>query len=271
MRKGTAIVAMLLAISCRKTQGPPDPNYDQGAKLYQQLYVSKLDDAYGDPQMDTVVGYLQKVDRNSVDAPAADALLDTIKRGRDGYAKTRAERDKLQTAVQPPVNAAPNIDPVKILGLDRPVDAGVPPDPFGPGASITEINAASGGCLVPGEPFHENDTNRTGTIYRLSNVAACVQRLPGFVGQVVLVSDGRIYRRAAEAEAVIAVVDGGTRSQDGGTPARPDAGAAGARPGGTTSATAATDAGPENYLYIPGGPMPPGMVPDGGFPDAGGY
>jgi len=255
MRARTSFLALLLAISCRKAPGPPDPNYQEARRVYDQLYVTKLDDAYGDPQMDTVVGLLEKVDHDSVDAPSAETLLGTIKRGRDDFAKARAEREKMQKAAQDVV-AAPNIDPTRVLGLDRVVDAGAPPDPFGPGASISEINAASGGCLVAGEQFTENVTNRAGIVYRLSNSAVCSQRLSGFVGQAVLVTDGKIYRRVPEAEVRP------PSAPDAGAPAAPDAGTA-ARDAGTPGRAAAApagaeDGGPQQYLYIPGAPLPPG-------------
>jgi len=266
MRKRGLVLALLLVTSCRKAPGPPDPNYEQGSTLYQQLYVQKLDDAYGDPQMDTVVGLLQKVDGNSIDKPAADALQDTIKRGREAYAKAQAQREKDQQAAQQAVTAAPNIDPTRVLGLDERADAGAPADPFGPGASISEINAASGGCLVPGERFEEGVTNRAGTIYRLSSSTTCAQRLAGFVGQAVLVTDGRIYRRMPESELPAPRATG----TDAGTAAaRPDAGTP-ARSAAAPAAGAA-DAGPQQFLYVPGGPMPPGMVPEASAPDAGGY
>ena len=129
----------------------------------------------------------------------------------------------MQQAAEQAVTAAPNIDPTHVLGLDT-VDAGAPPDPFGPGASISEINAASGGCLVAGEAFRENVTNQAGTVYRLSSSATCAQRLAGFVGQMVLVTgDGRIYRRIADTEVrqALATADAGTPAT---ATARPDAG-----------------------------------------------
>jgi hypothetical protein len=83
--------------------------------------------------------------------------------------------------------------------LEQP-DAGPEQDPFGPGASIAEINRDTGGCLVSGEEFKENGTNRAGKVYRLVSNSACKQKLPGFVGQIVMVTDGKIYRRISESE-----------------------------------------------------------------------
>jgi hypothetical protein len=37
-------------------------------------------------------------------------------------------------------------------------------------------------------------------VYRLASNSACKQKLPGFVGQFVMVTDGKIYRRMSESE-----------------------------------------------------------------------
>src|SRR3954465_11134383 len=116
MRKRGLVLALLLVTSCRKAPGPPDPNYEQGSRLYQQLYVQKLDDAYGDPQMDTVVGLLQKVAVQLIDKPPADALQDTISQRRDAYGKARAQRVKEQQAAQQAVTAGHIVDPCLGLG-----------------------------------------------------------------------------------------------------------------------------------------------------------
>jgi len=84
---------------------------------------------------------------------------------------------------------------------------------------------------------------------------------------MVLVTDGRIYRRIPDSEvrqAAATVADAGTAA------ARPDAGTP-ARSAAAAPAAGAADAGPQQFLYVPGGPMPPGMVPETSAPDAGGY
>ena len=93
-------------------------------------------------------------------------------------------------------------------------------------------------------------------MYRLSGSAACTQRLAGFIGQMVLVTDGRIYRRIPESEArqVQVTADGGVAAADAGTPAR-DAGTAGRAAAG---AAGTADAGTEQFLYVPGAPLPQG-------------
>src|SRR5438046_938401 len=82
-----ATPCLLALFACRRAPAGPDPNYEQASKLYQQLYASELDDAYGDPQMDRVVAFLKKVDSSSADADAARAMLGAIQNGREVLAK----------------------------------------------------------------------------------------------------------------------------------------------------------------------------------------
>jgi hypothetical protein len=229
--------ALVLA-QCRRTSGP-DANFAKASQMYQRLYATQLDEAYGDPQMDDVVRLLGKVNPRSVDAESAKALLGTIERGRQALAKERAAREQMAAAAAASAKVAAGVDPEKILAASAP-DAGPPADPFGAGASISEINAATGGCLAAGEPFQEEKTNTTGTVYRLVESPGCVEKLSGFVGQAVLVVDGRIYRR----------MSGFARPS---APPPPDAGPAVAK----APAPSETGAGAvEHRYYYPGQPIP---------------
>jgi hypothetical protein len=199
VRQKRLVVAVLaLAFACTRSAPKPDANYERASQLYQQLFAAQLDDAYGDPKMNEVEALLKKVDPASSDAASAQAMLGAIQHGREELAKDRAARDRVTAAAAKPVKM-PNIDPDKILAASAAragaADAGPPSDAYGPGASITEINSATGGCLVAEEPFQETGTGKSGTVYRLSSAPLCAQSLPGFVGQAVLVSDGRLYRR----------------------------------------------------------------------------
>lgn len=230
-------LALVLA-QCRRATGP-DANYAKASQMYQRLYATQLDEAYGDPQMDDVVRLLGKVDPRSVDAESAKALLGTIERGRQALAKERAAREQMAAAAAASTKVAAGIDPERVLAASAP-DAGPPVDPFGAGASIAEINSATGGCLGAGEPFQEEKTGTSGTVYRLVESPGCMEQMPGFVGQAVLAVDGRIYRR----------VPGFARPSE--LPPR-DAGAPVAR----APAAAAPDAGAGEYrVYYPGQPIP---------------
>jgi hypothetical protein len=198
LRARAALICTVGALlGCQRSPGPPDANYEQASRIYQQLYTHKLDDAYGDPQMDEVISLLHRVDSRSIDAAAAQALLAAVEDGRKRFLAARAETEKAQNAAVQ-TGTAPNLDPAAVLGVGK--DAGPPQDLYGPGASIADLNAATGGCLVAAEPFHENGTDVKGTIYRMSPSSACGDKLSGFVGQAALVVDGKLYRRVPESD-----------------------------------------------------------------------
>ena len=257
-RVALILFAVLAAAGCRRATNRPDANYQQASSLYQQLYVSQLDDAYGDPKMDEVVSLLQKVDPASLDAEAAAAMIGAIQHGREELAKSRAARAKKFATAQAAAVAPPaQIDPRQILAQNTP-DAGPVQDPYGPGASVAEINTGTGGCLSGYEPFNENGTGVSGIVYRLVPGAGCAGKLPGYAGQAVLVVNGRIYRRIADPNPsalapppLAAPVDAGPPPQSQ-APARPSA----------PPAAAPADAGePEYRIVIPGLPQPGATPP----------
>ncbi len=206
------VLAMLASSACRRPAAAPSAEYDKAWRIYANLYARQLDDAFGNPQMDEVVALLKQVDSKSADADAARTLLSRIDDGRKAQAKDRAEADKrradlrpdnpsasvTQAASQMAARAVAALEvPVASAAVDGgPVDAGPSaPDPFAEGAPIAALNRD--GCLISGEPFKEQNTNRTGQTYRLAQSATCQARLPGLQDQIVLVVDGRIYRRVA--------------------------------------------------------------------------
>jgi hypothetical protein len=264
--RATLTISLFVFAGCHARQTGPDANYEKGSRIYQQLYAQQLDDAYGDPKMDEAVGLLEQVDPRSVDAPSAKRMLASIDSGRVLLAKQRAERAKMAAAAAAAIASQPQLDATKIIAASTP-DAG-PVDPFGPGATVADINAATGGCLIEGEPYREQQTNATGTVYRLAKSEQCAERLPGFVGQVVLVADGHIYRRTADPTLTKAPVPSPPPQAPDAGPVPAEAGPAAVDAGRPTAAAKAplappapdADAG-EPQMYIPGMPRPEGMAP----------
>jgi hypothetical protein len=135
-------------------------------------------------------------------------------------------------------------------------------DPTGTGASISELNQRYGGCLVSDQGFREQGTGKSGTVYKLAPYSGCRDKLPGFVGQAVMVIDGVIYRRIPLSEAQAPTPDAGPRAvPDGGTGQRtaapepaipPGARLVGVDPDGTRHY--------ETPSVYPGAPLP-GAVP----------
>jgi hypothetical protein len=195
-RRAALWVVTFALLACRNRG--PDANYQQAFSIYQQLYATQLDDAYGDPRMNEVVALLRKVDDRSEDGDRARALLGTIERGREAFAAQREEREKRSAAITQSVSTGQmDIDPSKVLATSEP-DAGQVQDPFGPGASVAELNSSHGGCLQDSEPFNEQGTGVTGTVYRVAPSETCRSKLPGLAGQIVLVVGGKIYRRTSD-------------------------------------------------------------------------
>jgi len=248
-RAAFCLVSLALA-GCHRTTGP-DENYQRASAIYQQLYATQLDDAYGDPRMDEVAALLRKVDDRSVDALAAKNMLGAIERGREALAKERAEREKVSAAATAPA-ARVSIDPAQVLAANAEDAGSAEQDPFGPGASIADLNTQTGGCLVDNEPFNEQVTGKTGTVYRLAPSEGCRSKLPGMAGQAILVSDGKIYRRIPD-----------PRPPEAARPAAaPDAGAPAAAARPQAAAPVPTDAGEGEYhIVIPGAPQPGAAPP----------
>ena len=246
LRSAAFCLSIVLVAGCRR--GGPDENYQQASALYQQLYATQLDDAYGDPKMDEVVALLRKVSPRSSDAYAAQTLLGTIQRGRDELAKERAEREKMAVAAVRSTSTGPvNIDTSKLYAATEQDAGGPPEDPFAPGASVAELNKQSGGCLVDNEPFTEQGTGVGGTVYRVAPSETCRSKLPGLIGQVVLVVNGKIYRRTADPRPPPSPA-----AQDAGTPQK-----AAAAPKPKPATASAADAGePQYYISVPGLPQP---------------
>jgi hypothetical protein len=120
---------------------------------------------------------------------------------------------------------------------DADADAGVV-DPYGPGASLAEINKDTGGCLVAGTSFREEGSGKTGATYQLAEDPVCRSRLPGFVHQTVLALGGRIYRRISTSEVKTEKVQPGAPQflPDGGiSPATPASAALPSNAGGATA------------------------------------
>ena len=248
-------MVLLVLAACRSRPSGPDEHYQKAQQIFSQLYATQLDDAYGDPQIDTVLAELKQVNPRSIDADAARALQDNIARGRDALAKQRAEREKLgQAAAQSFAvgGGGSSIDPAAVLAASAP-DAGPPPDAYNEGADIAKLNSDTGGCLNSYEPFTEQITGVTGTVYRVVPSEGCKAKLPGFVGQAVLVANGKIYRRIPDPQPPlppkVTILDGGQppqQAQRGGQPA--------AQP---PPRPVLDDAGQPVYdVVIPGAPQP---------------
>ncbi|MBS2026154.1 MAG: hypothetical protein JST92_27450, partial [Deltaproteobacteria bacterium] len=220
------LACLALAPACKKKPLEPSAHYEKASRIHQDLYVRQLDDAYLDPRMDEVVAELKQVPQESADYDPAQELLATIQKGKETAKKERAEQEKQRAELQKGLASLSAVDPAAVLARDpappppppEPVDAGpAAADPFAPGAAIADINAANGGCLVAGVPFAEEGTKQKGVTYKLADSQGCRDKLPGLVNDVLLVVDGRIYRRVSKSD--VTTKETQRPAVDAGTPA----------------------------------------------------
>jgi hypothetical protein len=251
------LLTCLTLAGCWRKPAKPSPEYAQAAVLYQQLYATQLDDAYGNPRMAEVEAGLRKVDPRSADARAAQDLLATIEHGREEFAKAQERRREMGAISAADLKKSSNIDPQAVLAAREPPDAGHTQDPTGDGASIADLNRESGGCLVAYQPFREEGTGKVGQLYKLAPSAVCKDKLPGFIGQAAMVVEGKIYRRIPTPAAQGS--DGGADGQpaDAGTKPAPKAAATPKLPEGARFVGVNPD-GTQHY-QVPALNLIPGM------------
>lgn len=190
-------VLIVLALSaCRKELGPPSEEYEQARQRFSKIYGQKLDEAFLDPEMDAIESLLQQVPADSMDAQSAKELQQRIKDGRAKMEKARQEREAAIAAVRQG-NASVPSGPSSLEAAATPPapqesrDAG--PNTQGPvaGSSASELVAGYLGCFQRSSPITVKDRGQRET-WEMADRARCNQVYPSFVGQVVLIEDGKV-------------------------------------------------------------------------------
>ncbi|WP_224363090.1 hypothetical protein [Hyalangium versicolor] len=210
----TVLIALAPA-GCKKDSGPPSPEYEQAHQRFSKIYAQKLDQAFLDPEMDAIDALLEQVPADSMDAPSAKELQQRIKAGR---AKMEAAQEEQQEAIESahqvdsvPSSPEPEAEPEPTPPPAEPKDAGTPD--LGPvaGSPASELTAGYLGCFQAGKPI---DIQGKGLrdAWEMSSRARCSQQYPAFVGQVVLVEDGKVLAMLPKSAIVTTY-----KLQDGGT------------------------------------------------------
>lgn len=181
----------MLYLGCHRV--PPDsPEFQQAFGLYNQLYAARLDDAYGDPQMQTVLSLLQQVDPASAQAGEARDLKAKVEQGMADFKKRQekvAEDEKAAEA--PPVWPSQGGD----------TEAAQPPSPggaAGPALGMTrEAFLARFGDCFQGKGIYRQGP-KEGEAYGLK--ASCRARYPALDGNLVVLLDGKVERMMSLAD-----------------------------------------------------------------------
>ncbi|MCP3099378.1 hypothetical protein LZ198_10905 [Myxococcus sp. K15C18031901] len=216
---------MLALSACRREPPPPSAEYEQASRQFRTLYAQKLDEAYLDPQMGEIEAQLQRVPQASLDAPAAQELLQRIARER---ARMQGEVDARHKAVAsarevPPTASSPSALPVALPPPPvevAPADAGAPdagPIP-GPqmGTPASELVAGFRGCFQRGAPINVEGRGLRET-WELNPRTSCTLEYPTHVDSVLLIEEGRVLMvlPKSSVRTVPRTLDGGTAPDAG--------------------------------------------------------
>ncbi|HVG63938.1 MAG TPA: hypothetical protein VNA24_35570 [Hyalangium sp.] len=187
---------MLALSACRKELGPPSEEYEEARQRFSKIYGQKLDEAFIDPEMDEIDALLQQVPAESMDAQSAKELQQRIKDGRARMERARQEREDAIASAQQPDTTFPSSPrepdaPPPAPAPQGPNDAG--PSTEGPvtGSPASELVAGYLGCFQRAQPITIRDRGSR-EAWEMSDRARCSQSFPSFVGQVVLIEDGKV-------------------------------------------------------------------------------
>ncbi len=191
-----SIVLIALApAACRKELGPPSAEYEEAHKRFSKLYAQKLDAAFLDPQMDEIEALLAQVSAESMDAQSAKELQQRITEGRARAEKARQEQEDAIASARrvdtfTPEPRAPEPEPTP--APEEPKDAG--PSSEGPveGSPASELVAGYLGCFQRNpKPITVMDRGPR-EAWEMSDRARCNLTFPAFVGQLVIVEEGKV-------------------------------------------------------------------------------
>lgn len=192
-------VLIVLALSaCRKELGPPSEEYEEARQRFSKIYGQKLDEAFIDPEMDAIEALLEQVPADSMDAQSAKELQQRIKDGRARMEKARKEREDAiaavhqgDTFVPPSPPSTPTPEPTTPAPQED-KDAGVSTQGPVAGSSASDLVAGYLGCFQrQSKPITVQGRGER-EAWEMADRARCSQSFPSFVGQVVLIEDGKV-------------------------------------------------------------------------------
>jgi hypothetical protein len=214
-----ALAAVLWTGACARKE--PSAEFSRASERFNKLYAQQLDDAYLDPGMHEVEGLLQRVPPDSLDGPAAQALLKRIQEGRARMEQNARERAQASAAaLTPPTISGATVgsSPPATTAAARPApspDAGAPSGPHA-GMSTRDFNRFFGDCFESAGPVEVTGRGVRDS-FALADSGRCRSALPTMVNSLVL----------ADSDTVLGVVPKSALQRtipDAGAPAPSDAG-----------------------------------------------
>jgi hypothetical protein len=194
MRRLAIVVYSLFALTaCNKPK--PSTDYADAQAKWDSLTSHKGDDAYTDPEMDTVVSMLDRVPATSSDAAKAAELKGKIASERARVAEDTKRRAADMAVLKAPVptipdspNVAPTPPPVEKPKEDAVADSGQPQV----GLAYDEFVKKYGACFSEGEMITVSNMNVKARAFSLVTSDDCTKKHGAFSTKWILFSEGKI-------------------------------------------------------------------------------
>jgi len=205
------MLAATLAMACAKK---PSPEYEEAADRFSELYRTQWDDAYLDPEMDSLEAKLQKVPSDSLNAEAAQALLKRIREGRARMQQEAKEREEAMAEALRPTEVTGGGGSVERAPAEEPAQASAPDagmtDPQ-PGMELAEFQKLFGGCFRETTALNVLGKGPRPT-WALRDLPSCRDRHPLFVDSLLVFDEGRLYAMPSKSNLDYRLPDGGKPS-----------------------------------------------------------
>jgi hypothetical protein len=198
LRLAAGGAALLLALGCTKSVGPPSPQFQQARDRYIALLQKDGPlDIFTDEQLPAVRAQLDNVPADSVDADAAAAMRKTIDTG-IAEARKADQAGKAALAAPSGVATAPILP--QAAAPTAPVPTAPAPDALPPlaggpsaGMATAEFLQKFGTCFTRNSAFTD-DQGAQGEAYGMVGDAACGKKYGAYANQLVLVSGAKVLR-----------------------------------------------------------------------------
>jgi hypothetical protein len=145
--------------------------------------------------MDDVEAKLRQVPKDSLDAPASQALLARIDAGRQQVQREAKERQQASEAALAPPVVEPSIEAPKALAPVIVADAGVPdagsPEPVA-GMSREEFDQRFLGCFSSKGPVRVGVDGGMGEAFELSADGECQAQFPSYKDRMVVADSNKV-------------------------------------------------------------------------------
>jgi hypothetical protein len=182
------LACLLLSSACRRSSGPPSPEFEEAQRRRLELVSRHADDADGRPEMEAVLALLERVAPDSADAPLAAETRARIVEGRKRLAEAQARRDRSLAAAAP---GSWSFSEGRAGEGAGGIAAG--PPPLAPGLKLAAFEEAYGDCFEMRTPVEVQTPGPDGGIqgqdgeaWGLKGSPDCRERHPDRADQVVL-------------------------------------------------------------------------------------